>query len=146
MRPRWMAAAGLAALAATACSGDPSDVTAEELVGLWGVISLVYTSQADPSVRADLVAAGAIYSLRLVSGGTYESRLSGPSVAMDVESGEYDVRGRMLLLTPAGRAQRSLTLRFNESLLTLHEADTAWDFDGDGSAEAAALDMVLDRF
>lgn len=135
------------ALTSAACADDPSDVTAGDLVGLWGAVSMVYTSQADSTVRADLVGSdGATYSIELFSSGSYESQLSGPSVPTETDTGTYELHDRRLLLAPDTGGQRSLDLQFNRSMLTVHEAQTAWDFDGDGAAEPARLDMVLYRF
>lgn len=147
MRMSWMVASGLAAAVATGCSDDPSDVTAGELTGLWGAVSMVYTSQADPSLEVDLVGTeGATFSIQLYSDGSYQSQLSGPGVPTEVETGEFAVQNQQLLLSPSGGAQRTLDLSFNHALLTLTEPDTSWDFDDDGTAEAASLEMVLDRF
>lgn len=140
-------AAVLTAMLAAGCGSDPSDVTADDLVGLWGAVSMEFTSHADASVSTDIVAsAGATYSIQLFHDRGYTSQLSGPSVPTVVQSGEYAVTDRRLLLTPVNGAVRTLDLSFNQALLTLTEADAAWDFDGDGAAEGATLRMVLDRF
>jgi hypothetical protein len=142
---RTLAAA--VALAAPACSDGPSGLTASELLGLWAAVEMVYTSQADPSVRADLVGAeGATYSIELRSDATFESQLSGWMTGTLRESGTFEVRDDRLHLAPAGRPGRTLDLDFNRALLTAYEAEGSWDFDGDGALEPATLHMVLDRF
>lgn len=145
-RTGWILPAAMAGLILTGCSDDPSDLKASELWGLWAAVEMVYTSQADPSVEADLVGEeGATYSIELRSDGTFASLLSGWMQGSVEESGSYDVRGGRLILDNTDGERRTLELDFNQSLLLVHEADASWDFDGDGAREAATLHMLLDR-
>lgn len=147
-RSRKAAALVAAVLAAplTGCERDPSAVTASELLGLWAAVEMVYTSREDPTVEADLIADGATYSIELRSDRTFSSLLSGWLHGSVEEDGTYAVTDGRLLLEPAGGAARTLDLDFNQSLLTVHEAEARWDFDDDGAPDPATLHMVLDRF
>lgn len=146
IRKLGMTAAGLLVLAAPGCD-DPATVRTADLYGLWGAVAMVYTSQANPAIESDLLRSeGATYSIELVSDGTYTSQLTRPSLPTSTESGSYEVRDGRLILSPIGGGDRTLSLEFNRSLLTAREADTAWDFDQDGTTEPASLEMVLDRF
>lgn len=141
-----MAGAGLVLAAAAGCE-DPTTVTSADLYGLWGAVAMAYTSQADGAVKSDLlISEGATYSIELVSDGTYHSQLTRPSFPTLAESGTFEVRRGRLVLSPSDRAERTLAVEFNQSLLTAREADTEWDFDQDGTMEPASLEMVLDRF
>lgn len=141
-------AVAVAAVAATAgCFDDPSGVTAEELIGLWGAVEMVFTSEADPGQSVDAVGTeGYTYSLQLISGGTYESQLSTPAGEVRADGGTYQVFGDRLTLSSSAGPERSFEVHFNRSLLRLREASSEWDFDGDGTPELATLEMVLDRF
>ena len=140
-------ALALTVVLAAGCADDPSDVTASDLYGLWGSVSMVYTSQADPTFSVDVVGTeGVTYSLQLISGGTYEAHLSGPGLPATVETGTFLVQNQQLLLFPEDGPDRTLGIDFNQSLLTLREEDALWDFDDDGTSEPAELEMVLDRF
>lgn len=147
MRPtRWSLTLPMTTLLVTGCSDDPSEPKASDLWGLWAAVEMVYTSQADASVEADLVGAeGATYTIELRSDGTFASLLSLLSHGSVEESGSYEVRGGRLILDPASSERRTLELDFNRSLLTAREADTSWDFDADGTAEPATLHLLLDR-
>lgn len=141
-----MAALAMLGLGAAGCGGDPSDVSARDLVGLWGAVSMEYASHGGGE-RVDLVATeGATYSLQLYSSGEYEGRLSRPGHGLTVEEGTYEVRGGRLILSAAGAGDRSLAIDFNGSLLTLTDPETEWDFEGAGSTVPASLVLVLDRF
>ncbi|HUE77416.1 MAG TPA: hypothetical protein VMM83_05695 [Longimicrobiales bacterium] len=146
-RVRWIVIVAVAGPLLTGCSDDPSQLTASELWGLWAAVEMVYTSQADASVEADLVGEqGATYTIELQSDGTFASLLSLLGTGSAEESGSYEVSGGRLILDPAGGPRRTLELDFNRSLLTAYEADASWDFNGDGTGEAATLHLLLDRF
>lgn len=134
------------AAALSACSTDGTGPTAEELLGVWGAVEYVYSSQADTTAKVDLLTElGATYSLQLISGGSYETVLHLPEGTAR-ETGTFDVRGDRLTLTPDGGAPTSYRFTFDQVFLRLTDPDAVYDVDGDGTAEPATLRLRLDRF
>lgn len=135
------------ALGAFGCSEDPAGVTAADLVGLWGAWEVVYTSDADAATRVDLVNdVGATYSIEFHATGTYHEQVSEPGRPARSETGAYDVSQGQLVLDPDEGERRELTIvRTASGRLSVREEGVAYDFDGDGVAEPAALELTLDQ-
>ncbi|MDT8437317.1 MAG: hypothetical protein RRA92_11260 [Gemmatimonadota bacterium] len=136
-----------------ACGGDDDPVAppAATLVGTWNATAVELVSVARPATRADLVQQGATATLILAQGGSFTFDLAWPG-------GEPGgVWGTELALAGTWTSTDVLTLQTSptsewqfEAVLTgdvlvLSEADTEYDFDGNGSLEACDLGMRLAR-
>ncbi len=136
---------GLAAVAATGCGEGLTepDLNPDFMVGDWLAESLVLTSVANPEVIADLVARGAVFTLSVQASGRYTAILEGFGQPFS-ESGRLTVDGAYVVLmpeTPPGPESRGLWERVGDSVIL--EGESEFDFNLDGTAEAATLRQVL---
>lgn len=151
---RMCGTAGVAcAILLTACGGDdPAAPPAETLVGTWSATSVELVSLANPAVRADLVEDyGAALTLVLAANDAFTMALDyadpgpgGPWGADATITGTWSSTDVLTLQTsPTSQWQFETVL--NGNTLTLTEADTSFDFDGDGAPEDADFGMTLVR-
>ena len=137
---------GIAAVGATGCGKEPiePDANPDFMVGNWLADSLVLTSVANPQVFTDLVAdLGAVFTLSVQPSGRYTAILSGFGQSSS-ESGRLTVDGAEVVLTPEvppGPESRALWERVGDSVIL--EGESEFDFNLDGTTEAAMLRQVL---
>lgn len=133
------------AIGALGCSEDPNQPDREiaPLVGTWRGRSMVLTNRANPQVRVDLIAQGAVFTLAVVGNGTYSATLSlfGQT---NVETGTIAVRGNRVTITPTLPPGPPTTGTWKlEGTTLLLEGQTEFDFDLDGVREPAEIKMEL---
>jgi len=144
------------------CSGDdatgPTETTVADLAGLWQASAFSQTSDADPSVGADLIAMGgnmnwsvqttgsftgtAVLPGALVgTGGTITLPLSGVIRLVDANTLRIDFVPEIPPLFTFLNA--AFTLSGNT--LTVIDSRSSFDFDGDGQKEGASVRAVFVR-
>ena len=123
-------------------STDP-DLDPSFMVGDWLADSMVMTSVANPDVVADLVALGATFTLSVQPSGRYTAILQGYGQSRS-ESGRLTVDGPDVVLapqSPPGPPSRAVWERVDDSVILVGDSD--FDFNLDGTTEAASLRQVL---
>ena len=140
-----------ASLFGVAC-GDDDPVAPPEatLAGTWNVTSIDLISEANPNVRVDLIALGASATLVLAQNSDFTFSLiwakpPGGVWGTDVsEVGTWSSTDVLTLTTGPNNTWQFEAVLNGDSLF-LTEADTSYDFDGDGNVESASFNMDLVR-
>jgi hypothetical protein len=151
-RPRRLGA--LAALCGIAvvpsgCITSTDIETIDEIAGLWVASNAIYSELADPTNRFDLIAEGFDVTMQIEENGEWALLLIGQGFA-GVQGGTMAVDGKLLLITTQG-ADTAVTeagrvyLEGEQAAIQILGEDQEWDFDGDGTAEPAKLNLVMDR-
>lgn len=139
----------VASAAVSACGDDDPlgpDPALAELVGDWEARALEITNEANPSEVADLIEAGATFTLNVQPSGQYTATLVFFGQPL-TEIGQVTVDGSRITLdpsTPADQPSTTGTYQVQGDLFTL-DGDTEFDFNGDGTAEAARAHFELLR-
>ena len=145
MKLRHLTISALALILMTSC-GDATGVTADDLTGTWTASSMVFTSTADPTLSADIVAVdGATLTLVLVADTTYTLTVTVPPDPVEIDMGSYEVVGSILTLSPSGTGSpEPFALSRNGNTMTLTDSAETFDFTPDVD-EAATLVITLSR-
>ena len=146
-RPRLFLFTGVVVLGVLGCdagSTDPElDLDPSFMVGDWLAEALVMTSVANPDVVDDLVALGATFTLSVQPSGRYTAILQGFGQSSS-EIGTLTVDGPDVVLrpqSPPGPTSRAVWERVDEKVILVGDSD--FDFNRDGTTEAATLRQVL---
>jgi hypothetical protein len=148
---RQLLPAFLAALSfATGCTGSDGvqvDPAVAPFVGDWLATAMVLTSVANPDVHPDLIEVGATFSVNIQPSGQYTAILlfSGQS---QTEIGQLTVSGGSVTLHPsfpAGAAAATSTFSFPDADHLVLDGSTEFDFNLDGTSEAATAHVELAR-
>ena len=144
-RLRLLSVIGVVTASAIACESDPTDpdLNPDFMVGEWMADSLVMTSVANPEVVADLTELGADFTLSVQPSGRYTAIVEGFGQASS-EVGKLTVDGAYVVLmpeSPPGPESRALWERVGDSVIL--EGESEFDFNLDGTNEAATLRQVL---
>jgi hypothetical protein len=132
---------------AASCSGAGTDAGKElaPLVGTWRAQELVLTNKANPAQSFDLIEEGGEFNLSILASGQYVATLRafGQPAA---EMGRISVSGNRFTITPTSHdgSPTSGTWRFQGEILVL-DGDTQFDFNQDGTAQAATVHFKLFR-
>jgi hypothetical protein len=142
----------IAVLLASSCGGGTSGPPPETLVGTWNATSVELVSVANPADRVDLVAdLGATVTLVLEADDDFTLTVTytgeepgGPWGTSSEVTGTWSATDVLTLQTsPTSNWQFEIDLHGDS--LSLTEADTSFDFDGDGTVEDADLSLDLTR-
>lgn len=147
----WLGLALLLALGA--CGGSsPSDVatpdpSVEPFVGDWDATEFVVTSVADEATSFDLVEATGVFTLNVQPSGAYTATLFIPDEMQQpsVENGTLSVVGAAIRLSPGQGASATSAYEFDGPDVLILDGPTEFDFNFDGTFEAATLHVVLER-
>lgn len=149
-RFHWMAFAMV--LSVSSCGSDTTGPPPETLVGAWNATSVELVSMADSTVRIDLVAdLGATVTLVLEANNHFALAVTysgqepgGPWGMTSTVEGTWSATD-ILTLTISSTSQWQFETNLEGDTLHLTEADTSFDFDGDGTVEDADLSFDLVR-
>ncbi len=131
-----LTASTVAALAACA-----TDVSVENLQGTWDATTYIYANQANASQQVDLIASqGASATLTVEATGTTTWSFDNGQGSTSTDGGAFTADGKMLTL--GGVAYQASV---DGNRLTLVYGGAQWDFDSDGTMEAATLTITLQR-
>ena len=147
---RWMGAV-LTAIAA-GCGGDDPGLTGpdpmiEPFVGTWDAEVFTVTSDANPTVVADLLIDGS-FNINVQPSGLYTATLAfGEIITPLVEIGQLSVNGNFATLRPNGPNPCPASAEFfftGPDFVTL-DGPTCFDFNLDGDSEDAQLHQEWQR-
>jgi hypothetical protein len=119
--------------------------TPQGLVGTWNATRAEFVSQANSSLRTDVVAQRTTVVL-VLNAGTYTFTMTDPGQAPNATNGTWSASTDVLTLKQTGRSgdtQFDMTQSGNN--LTLNGGHVQFDFGADGSVEEALLNMTLVR-
>lgn len=139
----------IAAAMLTACgdSTAPKGVTLQDLVGTWNATSWQYTDQANAGNKIDLVSEGTQFTLVVASSGQFTlTEEVAPGFTL-VITGNVAVQGSNLVLSDPAAPGQSYAVPFTlvGSVLTITDDEESFDFDSDGTEEAATLVQVYQK-
>jgi hypothetical protein len=124
-------------------STDVEDVA--DLAGLWVASNAIYSELADPTNRFDLIAEGFAVTMEIEPNGDWVLLLVAGDLA-SFQTGTMAVDGKLLLITDeTGTNTGRAYLEGEQVAIQIEGGLQAWDFDGDGEAEPAKLNLVMDR-
>lgn len=138
----------LFAIAATAVPGcsdeDPVEApSVENFARNWHLTSCTYRSQANPPASVDLVASGWVIDLVVNDNGRLRYAWTPPGGDLAFWDGNWSVDGGALVVTRDGNGfSWEFEARVQESSMTLAGASAEYDFDDDGTPEAATWDLA----
>ncbi len=137
---------GLFALSFNGCKSDAvaPDASIEALVGDWNGDVFIITSLANPDQSADLIAAGATFTLNVQASGQYTAILIFNDQPQ-TEIGQLSVSGTNITLRrtyPAPPDTTTGTYSLDGNRLTV-DGETDYDFDLNGTKEPARLHFEL---
>jgi hypothetical protein len=146
LRNLTISAVALILMAACTDATGGTGVEPDDLAGTWTSTSFVLTSVATPTVSLDLVAVdGAVVTLVLGTDGTYTFTFVSNVEDTENETGTYTVVGNTLSTTPTGTGgPETMAISRNGDTMTL-TMDDDFDFDDNGTFDAAVLVIVLTR-
>jgi hypothetical protein len=129
-----------ALVAGLAACGDSTGLTPEDLAGTWDATEMVFTNQADASESVDIIEDGASLTVTVNAAGTVSAVFDDGQGGTDSDSGTLGVDGSTLTI---GGETYSAARSGDD--LTLTDSTSEFDFDDDGSDEAATLVIRLVR-
>jgi len=133
---------------ATACGDDdPAGPSADDLTGTWTASSLELVSVANSNTRVDLIGLGYTCTLTLEQDGDFFITIVDPELGNLGGSGHWSSTDVLTMEFLAG--EFDVTWEFDITLtgntLRLTGADAEYNFDDDGTEDAAKLNMTLVR-
>jgi hypothetical protein len=137
----WVVAPLVAGLA-LAC-GD--DVAVEDLVGTWNATEFVFSDFGDPVTDFDVLAMGGAVSIVIEADGTYTITFTMPESEPEVDTGTWDLDGDVLTFDAGTIDETAFELSLSGDTFTIHSEDVTFDFDEDGTEDAAQLDATFVR-
>jgi len=138
----------LPALLFAACGDDDSTGPANnDLVGTWDATAIQLTSVEDPGTVVELVSQGANGRLVLQADGGFGLSVGIPGEPTEFGNGDWGATDVLTLDFGEGDIQGrwQFDIDLNGNTLRLTGADTEWDFDQDGTEDAAKLNLTLVR-
>ena len=144
-RHRPLVVIGLVISGAVGCGNDSTgpDLRPSFMVGDWLADSVVVTAVADPAVVVDLTALGLVFTLSVQPSGRYTSISSGFGL-LGSEIGDLTVDGIHVVFmprSPPGEDLLAVWELVGDSVIL--ESESEFDFNLDGTTEAATLRRVL---
>lgn len=132
-------------LVGAGCSDDdPAEApSAENFARAWRLTSCVYRSEASSATSIDLVAAGWVIDLFVNDNGRLRYAWTPPGGDETFWDGSWSVAGSTVAVTRDGFGfSWQFEAQVGESTMSLTGAHAEYDFDGDGTPEAATWDLA----
>lgn len=126
--------------------GDATGVQPSDLAGTWTATRFEITSVASGAVAADLIALGGAVSFTIESDGSVTIRTTAPGQSSpDVETGTLGVTGNAFTLSTGGDNAAGTIMRDGDTMTLEITNGIEFDFDDDGTEEAATVSATLTR-
>lgn len=131
------------------CGGDDDSAgpVDNDLVGTWDATAIQLTSVANPGTVLELISLGANGRLVLQSNGDFGLSVGVPGEPTVFGNGTWGATDVLTLTFGEGDIDGTwqFDIDLNGDTLRLTGADAEWDFDEDGTEDAAKLDLTLIR-
>lgn len=114
-------------------------------VGDWDAGSYIITNTANPVEQVDLIQEGINLYLTIQSNGNYSSTLTFPVDPTETETGRLTFVNNVVTVDPSDDDPFPMTYVLIDSILTLVDANSSFDFDDDGMDEPASETIILVR-
>lgn len=133
-----------ALLLPSGCSDDPVEPpSVENFARSWSLTSCAYRSNANPALSADLVGSGWAINLFVNDNGRLRYAWTPPGGEPDFWDGSWSVDGGALVVTRDGFGfSWEFEARVQEASMTMSGAQAEYDFDNDGTPEAATWNLA----
>ena len=120
----------------------PANVPSE-VVGSWDAVSYLVSNNDNASDIVDLVQEGFGLLLTIQSNGSYTSIFSIPNMNDETESGTLTFINNTVTIDPPGEDPFIMAYQVTDTLLTLVDPNSSYDFDDDGMDEDATETIIL---
>jgi hypothetical protein len=140
-RPFVRSLTALAAVATLACSDS---LAPEDIVGTWDATSMVFTRVAAPSTSVNFIAMGVDVELVFASGGVVTLTFT-EGMDTETDTGTWTLDGESITLTFDGDPATGTVTLDGDTLTVNLATGVEYDFDDDGTDEAATLRIVMTR-
>jgi len=128
------------------CGNDGSGPEASELAGTWRATRFEYVSVANSNQRLELVALGAVVTVTLTEAGAFTIVVAIPDEPQETFTGTWSASRDVLTLNRAsGGGQWQFDMQLSGNTLTLSDANSEFDINGDDQDEPVKLNMTLAR-
>lgn len=144
-RRRGSAAGALACLAVAACVAPTDIESIDEIAGVWIASNAIYSEIADPTNRLDLIALGFGVTMNIEPSGDWALLLTVGTNIVDLQVGTMAVDGKLLVIVDETGTDTGRAYLEGEQVALQMRGGTEFDFDGDGTAEPAKLNLIMDR-
>jgi len=137
----------MALILMTACT-DATGLAVDEIAGTWIASSMVFTSAADATVTAEMVADGATLTLVLGADNTFTLTLTELQEDDEVDTGTYTVVGSTLTISDSLEdTTDTFAIARDGDTMTLTILDEEFDFDDNPETpeDDATLVVTLSR-
>ena len=144
---RFFSVLAVAALMACGSSGtgpEDENPTGTGITGSWRGFYFEMTSQADPSVSVDLVQYGVAYSITINADSSYTASTTFLGSTVE-ENGVLQLSGNNITMVSPQNGTFNGTYTLSGDTLSMNLSGMAFDFDQDGTSEAADLSTSLLR-
>jgi len=122
----------------------PANVPAD-VVGNWDAASYIVSNNANPAEIVDLIQEGYNLFLTIQANGNYSSTFSFPGIPNETESGTATFINSTVTINPTDDDPFTMAYQLSDSILTFIDANSTFDFDDDGTDEAATETIFFVR-
>ena len=122
----------------------PANVPAE-VVGNWEARSYLVSNNANPLDLVDLIQEGYNLFLSIQANGNYSSTFSFPGIPNETESGTATFINSTVTINPSDDDPFTMAYQLSDSIITFIDTNSTFDFDDDGTDEAATESIILVR-
>ena len=144
MKLHALSALALGAAIAVGC-GDSTGVQPDDLAGTWNATSVTFTSVANSSTSVEVIGLGATLTIVIQSNGSVSLAFNVPGETPSTDTGTLSVSGSDFTLVIDGDTSTG-TITRNGDVVTLSiQTGVEFDFDDDGTDEAATAVIVLQK-
>lgn len=123
---------------------DDEEEGISDLVGAWIAQSMTFTNVSNPAQSVDIVDAGGSFTLDIQDGGNLIVTQVWPGDAPESFGGTWTADDDSLFVDD-GEGVFGMAYTLSGDVLTIERSGESFDFDDDGTDEAASLVIVLDR-
>ncbi len=122
------------------------------LTGTWTATKFEFTNKDNPAQTIDLVQQGFSVTIKIEADGSYALTIAFAGQVREQEEGTITIDGNQITVDPEGDdpddpEDDPITTEFelSDNTLKFNIENTSWDFDNDGTDEAASLEVIFEK-